>query len=142
MDQVIDLTRFTVAQKETYQTALKEIKNGHKRTHWMWYIFPQIYGLGHSSTSQYYAIHSLNEADAFLQDPFLGENLVTICHALLVLETNDATEVFGKPDDMKLMSSMTLFSLVTDANPVFQNVLDKFFNGKRDFRTLKILGLL
>ena len=142
MDQVIDLMRFTEAQKETYQTALKEIKNGHKRTHWMWYIFPQIHGLGRSSTSQYYAIHSLDEADAFLQDPFLGENLVTICHALLALETNNATEVFGKPDDIKLMSSMTLFSLVPDSNPVFQNVLDKYFSGKRDYKTLMILGLL
>lgn len=106
----------------------------------MWYIFPQISGLGHSSTSRYYAIKSLDEAAAFLQDPNLGRNLREICHVLLSLETNNATEVFGKPDDIKLKSSMTLFSLVTDTDPVFQDVLNKYFGGKRDYRTLKILS--
>ena len=108
----------------------------------MWFIFPQIHGLGHSSNSQYYAIQSLDEATAFLQDPYLGRNMLEICHVLLTLDTNNATEIFGKPDDMKLKSSMTLFSLVPDADPVFQNVLDKYFDGKRDHRTLKRLGLI
>ncbi len=135
----LDITRFIEAHKHSYQTALAEIRNGRKTTHWMRYIFPQIHGLGYSSTSQYYAIQSLDEAAAFLQDPYLGGNLREICHVLLSLETDDATEVFGKPDDKKLKSSMTLFSLVADADPVFQNVLNKFFGGKRDYRTLKIL---
>ena len=107
----------------------------------MWYIFPQIRGLGHSATSQYYAIHDLDEAAAFLHDPFLGGNLLEICHALLALNTSSAAEVFGWPDDMKLRSSMTLFALVPNADPVFQQVLDKYFGGKRDGRTLEILGL-
>ena len=142
MNQTIDLSRFTEAHKRAYQTALKEIQKGRKTSHWMWYIFPQIHGLGHSSTSRYYAIHGLDEAGAFLHDPYLGGNLLEICHALLALNTNNATEIFGKPDDMKLKSSMTLFSLVPDADPVFQNVLDKYFSGKRDHRTLEILGSL
>ena len=142
METYVDLSRYFEAHKQSYQNALKEIKNGHKYSHWMWFIFPQIHGLGRSSTSQYYAIKSLDEATAFLQDPYLGGNLLEICHALLVLDTNNATEVFGKPDDRKLKSSMTLFSLVPNASPVFQNVLDKFFDGKRDQRTLGILGLL
>ena len=142
MNQTIDLSRFTEAHKQHYKDALKEIENGHKTTHWMWYIFPQIAGLGHSSTAQFYAIKNLDEAAAFYRDSYLGCNLLTICHALMALDTNNATEVFGKPDDKKLKSSMTLFSLVTDADPVFQNVLDKYFCGKQDNRTLKILGLL
>lgn len=124
-----------------YQTALKEIQSGHKYSHWMWYIFPQIHGLGRSSTSQYYAIQSLDEARAFLEDPYLGKNLLEISQALLNLDTNNATEVFGRPDDMKIRSSMTLFSLVADADPVFQKVLDKYFGGRKDGRTLRILGL-
>ena len=127
METYVDLSRYFDAHKQSYQNALKEIK---------------IHGLGRSSTSQYYAIKSLDEATAFLQDPYLGGNLLEICHALLVLDTNNATEVFGKPDDRKLKSSMTLFSLVPNASPVFQNVLDKFYNGKRDQRTLGKLGLL
>ena len=142
MNQTIDLSRFAEAHKQHYKNALKEIENGHKITHWIWYIFPQIAGLGRSSISQYYAIKSIDEAIAFFQDPYLGKNLLTICHALMALDTNNATEIFGKPDDMKLKSSMTLFSLVRDADPVFQNVLYKYFSGKRDNRTLKILGLL
>ena len=141
MDQIMDLSRFTEAQKRAYQTALREIQSGRKVSHWMWYVFPQLHGLGKSSTSQYYAIKSLDEAAAFLNDPYLGGNLREICHTLLALEKNNATEVFGRPDDIKLKSSMTLFSLVPDTDPVFQNVLDKYYGGKRDYRTLIILGL-
>lgn len=142
MEKNVDLSRFIDAQSHSYQNALTEIRNGRKTSHWMWYIFPQIRGLGRSSTSQYYAIQGLDEAAAFLQDPYLGRNLREICHVLLSLETNNATEVFGKPDDKKLKSSMTLFSLVTDTDPVFQDVLNKYFGGQRDDKTLKILGLL
>ncbi|MBR3017045.1 MAG: DUF1810 domain-containing protein [Clostridia bacterium] len=141
MNSSTDLSRFTDAQNTSYPTALAEIRNGRKESHWMWYIFPQIRGLGHSATSQYYAIHDLDEAAAFLHDPFLGGNLLEICHALLALNTSSAAEVFGWPDDMKLRSSMTLFALVPNADPVFQQVLDKYFGGKRDGRTLEILGL-
>lgn len=138
----LDISRFVEAQKRSYQSALAEIKNGRKLSHWMWYIFPQIRGLGRSSTSQYYAIQSLDEATEFLRAPYLGGNLLEICQALTALKTNNATEVFGKPDDVKLKSSMTLFSLVPNANPVFQNVLDKYYDGKLDRRTLKILGMI
>ena len=138
----LEITRFVEAHKHSYQSALKEVRNGRKISHWMWYIFPQIRGLGHSSTSRYYAIQSLDEAAAFLQDPYLGRNLREICHVLLSLDKNNATEVFGKPDDIKLKSSMTLFSLVPDTDPVFQDVLNKYFGGKRDYRTMKKLELL
>ena len=141
MEQKIDLSRFTEAQMQSYGTALKEIQNGRKVSHWIWYIFPQIHGLGRSSFSQYYAIQSLDEAAAFLHDPYLGGNLLQICRALLALNTNNAKEVMGQPDDMKLRSSMTLFSLVPDSAPVFQNVLEKYFDGKRDNKTLTILNL-
>ena len=137
-----DIFRFIEAHRRSYQSALTEIRSDRKISHWMWYIFPQVRGLGYSSTSQYYAIQSLDEAAAFLQDPYLGRNLREICHVLLSLGTNNATEVFGKPDDRKLKSSMTLFSLVEGADNVFQDVLNKYYDGKRDYRTLKILGLL
>ncbi len=109
MEKNVDLSRFTEAQSHSYQNALAEIRNGRKTSHWMGYIFPQIHGLGHSSTSQYYAIQ-MDEAAAFLQDPYLCSNLREICHVLLSLETNNATEAFEKPDDIKLKSSMTVFS--------------------------------
>ena len=141
MDNVIDLSRFTRAHRRSYDTALKEIQNGRKVSHWMWYIFPQIYGLGYSETAQYYAIESLDEAAAFLQDPYLGGNLREISGTLLGLESSNATEVFGRPDDMKLRSSMTLFSLVSESDAVFQQVLYKFFSGKPDEKTLRILGI-
>ena len=107
----------------------------------MWYIFPQIRGLGRTTTSQYYAIQSLDEAKAFLADPFLCEKLVSICEVLLRLESSDATEIFGKTDDKKLRSSMTLFACASDGCDVFDAVLEKFFSGKPDYRTLNILGI-
>ena len=136
-----DLDRFIVAHQRDYEIALGEIKNGEKRSHWMWYIFPQMKGLGISTTSQYYAIHNLEEAKAFLQNPYLGKNLLEICNALMQLETNNATEVFGKPDDMKLRSSMTLFAYAAGADSVFVQVLDKFFGGKYDIRTKQMLNI-
>lgn len=139
MEKTFDLSHFTEAHRQFYQIALREIRNGRKSSHWMWYIFPQIYGLGRSSTSQYYAIQSLEEAIAFLNDDYLGGNLLEICNALLALETNRPTEVFGKPDDMKLRSCMTLFALVSEDNSVFHKVLEKYFDGKPDHRTLSIL---
>lgn len=134
-----DLQRFIDAQANDYSEALSEIINGRKRTHWMWYIFPQIKGLGMSETSRLYAIKDLREAAEFLNHPVLGSKLIRICNELLNLKSNDAHSIFGSPDDLKLRSSMTLFSSVPSANPVFQKVLDKFFEGKKDEKTLAIL---
>jgi uncharacterized protein (DUF1810 family) len=140
MQRNIDLSRFTEAHRRSYQTALAEIRGGRKRSHWMWYIFPQIHGLGYTSTSRHYAIRSLEEASAFLDDPYLGGNLREICMALLALETDDPRLVFGSPDDLKLRSSMTLFALVSGEDSVFQQVLDKYYGGRPDRLTLDILG--
>jgi len=140
MNKENNLQRFIDAQKEDYQIALSEIKQGKKRSHWMWYIFPQIQGLGLSPTSRLYAIKDLHEAQEFLQDPLLGNRLVNICNELLALKTSDAHAIFGSPDDLKLKSSMTLFASINNVNQVFQLVLDKFFNGTRDDKTLRIIS--
>jgi uncharacterized protein (DUF1810 family) len=134
-----DLDRFIKAQ-ENYQVALSEIRNGKKKSHWMWYIFPQIIGLGFSSTSKYYAIRSLDEAKEYLDDEILGPHLIEISTALLNLSSDNATEIFGKPDDMKLHSCMTLFSMVEGSDPVFQKILDKFFDGIADEKTIQIIN--
>ncbi|HEY2580862.1 MAG TPA: DUF1810 domain-containing protein [Mucilaginibacter sp.] len=134
------LKRFIEAQETSYPIALSEVKNSRKRSHWMWYIFPQIKGLGFSETSKYYAIKDINEAAEFINNPILGPRLVDICCELLNITVNDANEIFGSPDDLKLKSSMTLFASLPGANPVFQSVLDKFFSGTKDDRTLQIIG--
>lgn len=135
-----NLNRFIEAQKEAYPRALSEIKNGMKRTHWMWYIFPQICGLGESATSTYYAISDLDEARAYLEDEVLGERLKDISSELLRLETRDPILVFGWVDALKLNSSMTLFNYVSksSSDSVFQKVIDKYFDGRKDETTLKI----
>lgn len=135
-----DLQRFIDAQEADFTTALAEIKNGRKRSHWMWYIFPQLRGLGSSETSRYYGIQNIDEAEAYINHPILGQRLMEICLALLQLKTNDPNEIFGSPDDLKLRSSMTLFASLPDAYPVFQSVLEKFFNGKSDDKTLRLIG--
>ena len=129
------------AHQTDYQRALTEIKNGKKVSHWMWYIFPQLKGLGRSFTSEYYGIQDLDEAKAYLADPILGKHLIEICNALLSLDTNDATEVMGRPDDRKLKSSMTLFDAATESSDVFRLVLEKYYNGKKDYRTLEMLDI-
>lgn len=140
-----DLKRFIDAQERDFDTALHEIQAGRKRSHWMWYVFPQIQGLGFSSTSRYYAIHDLKEAQDYLSDPYLNHNLMTICNALLSLDTSDAHQVFGSPDDMKLCSSMTLFEAAAekagrrDEKEIFAKVLDRFYCRKPDQRTINIL---
>jgi uncharacterized protein (DUF1810 family) len=136
----VNLQRFVDAQNTDYPQALAEIKAGRKRSHWMWYIFPQIQGLGYSSISQRYAIQDAREAAAYLQHPVLGARLVEISQALLGLASSNATSIMGSPDDLKLRSSMTLFGAVPGASPVFQQVLDKFFAGKPDSQTLRLLG--
>ena len=140
MSNDYNLERFVDAQRTDYSIALAEIKGGKKRSHWMWYIFPQVLGLGYTSTSISYGIKNLDEATAYLNHPVLGQRLVEISNALLALETNDAKKIFGSPDHMKLRSSMTLFSLVPAADKVFQAVLDKFFDGKKDEKTLQLLN--
>lgn len=134
------LDRFLTAQERSYDTALSEIKNGHKRSHWMWYIFPQIAGLGMSSTAQYYSIADIEEAREYITHPVLGARLLEISRALLTLDSSDATAVMGYPDDLKLRSSMTLFAQVSE-DPVFNAVIDKFYGGRPDTRTLHILGV-
>ena len=135
------LERFLTAQQSYYQTALQEIQSGQKRSHWMWFIFPQIAGLGYSETAQYYAIQDLDEARAFLKNTTLGRNLIEISQALLEVASDDATEVMGWPDNLKLKSSMTLFALAKPECEVFQKVLDKYFQGERDQRTIEILKI-
>lgn len=133
------LEKFLIAQQTYYRTALQEIKSGRKKSCWMWFIFPQIEGLGYSETAQYYAIKDMNEAKAYMEDYTLSSNLIEISQALLETESNDATVVLGWPDDLKLKSSMTLFALAKPECEVFQKVLDKFFHGEKDQRTIKIL---
>lgn len=137
-----DLSRFHKAQRGDYATALAEIRAGRKRSHWIWYIFPQIQGLGFSSTSQYYAIENLDEARAYLADPVLRERLLEISGALLALPDSDPSAVMGYPDDLKLKSSMTLFELAEPDCPVFPAVLEKFFGGERDIRTIRLAQTL
>ena len=140
MASEIDLGRFIEAHETSYNTALREIRAGRKRTHWMWYIFPQIAGLGFSPNASFYAIRDIEEAAAFLRDEYLGGNLRTISEALLSLPTNSAYRVFGTPDDLKLRSSMTLFALVAEQESVFHKVLGKYFGGVPDKKTLTILN--
>lgn len=136
----MSLQRFIDAQKNEYAIALSEIKAGRKRSHWMWYIFPQIQGLGISSMAARYAISDLAEAEQYLGDPVLGPRLKEISAALLQLKSVDAHQIFGTPDDLKLRSSMTLFASVPSADGVFQEVLNRYFGGKPDERTLRILN--
>ena len=138
----IDLSRFRQAHERDYGRALAEVRNGRKTTHWMWYIFPQVAGLGMSSTSRHYAIGGIDEARAYLEDPVLGGHMQELCAALLELGTDDAIKVFGNIDAVKLRSSMTLFSLaVPDSwgQDPFEEVLVKYFGGERDARTLELL---
>ena len=137
-----DLSRFLEAQKNSYDTALREIRAGRKRSHWMWYIFPQIQGLGFSSTAQYYAICDLQEAKDYLAHPVLGARLKEISSALLDLEGLSASEIFGYPDDLKLRSCMTLFRMADLNEPIFLEVLEKYYDGKPDSRTVELAARL
>lgn len=134
-----DLERFYEAQEYDYETALSEIRNGRKESHWMWYIFPQVSGLGRSTMAEYYAIRSREEAKAYIEDPVLGKRLIEISQALLQVDSDDAEEVMGWPDNLKLRSCMTLFAEVAPEQPVFRSVLEKFYDGEMDGKTLDIL---
>jgi uncharacterized protein (DUF1810 family) len=135
-----NLQRFVDAQEHVYSVALEEIRNGRKRTHWMWFIFPQIAGLGVSAMSQRYAIQSIAEARAYLEHPVLGPRLREVAQAALDVAGRTALEIFGSPDDMKLRSSATLFAQVSGARSVFHQLLDKYFDGEPDGQTLMALG--
>jgi uncharacterized protein (DUF1810 family) len=139
MSDSYKLDRFLEAQAADYDTALAEIRSGRKQSHWMWYVFPQIAGLGVSETSQYFAIRNLAEAKAYLAHPILGPRLIECADALLALDGRTAREIFGSPDDLKLRSSATLFAHVSPARSAFQRVLEKYFDGASDERTLRLL---
>ena len=136
-----NLRRFVDAQDGSYEAAISEIRRGQKRSHWMWFIFPQYVGLGISATSQRYAIKSLAEAVAYLNDPVLGMRLIECAEAVLRIEGRSAQQIFGSPDDLKLKSCATLFAEVSPAGSVFERVLDKYFRGERDLKTLQLLGV-
>lgn len=133
-----NLIRFIEAQSEVYPIALQELQKGRKRSHWMWYIFPQLKHLGHSYNSKFYGLSGKDEAAAYLAEPVLGQRLREVSDVIFHLPTNDAYEVFGGIDGMKLRSSMTLFDIVSP-NDIFARVLDKYFNGQRNNRTLTII---
>lgn len=139
MHSIFDLDRFISAQENQYHQALSEIKNGQKGSHWMWFVFPQIDGLGFSNMTVKYAIKSRNEAIAYLHHSVLGPRLREITEALLEVKGKSALEIMGSPDYLKLKSCMTLFALVSNENSLFQRVLDKYFGGKLDERTIDLL---
>ena len=133
-----NLIRFIEAQNGVYPIALRELQEGRKRSHWMWYIFPQLKHLGHSYNSKFYGLSGKDEATAYLAEPVLNQRLREVSDVIFNLPTNDACEVFGGIDCMKLRSSMTLFDIVSP-NDIFARILDKYFNGQRDNRTLTII---
>jgi len=135
-----DLTRFVDAQRDTYDQALAELRGGRKRTHWMWWVFPQLDGLGVSVTSQRYAIKSEAEARDYLEHPVLGPRLIESVESVLAIEGRSAHDIFGSPDDMKLRSCVTLFAQVAGPGSVFHRLLDDYFDGKPDDRTLRLLN--
>ena len=136
----MDLERFVVAQEDTYARALAELRAGRKTSHWMWWVFPQVAGLGTSGTSQAYAIADLAEARAYLRHDVLGPRLLECCRALPDLEDVSAERVLGSVDAMKLRSSMTLFAHADPDEDAFREVLARFYDGREDERTVRLLG--
>ena len=134
----MSIDRFIKIQERDYNKAYEEISAGYKKSHYMWYIFPQLAALGSTSTSKYYGIKDLDEAKEYINNKYLRDNLINICKVLLELGTNNPKDIFGNIDSLKLRSSMTLFELVSD-DEVFGLVLDKFYNGKRDELTLNLV---
>ncbi len=138
-DDLFALSRFISAQERVYDRVLTELRSGQKRSHWMWFIFPQIDGLGHSPTTKLYSIKSMEEAQQYLNHSILGTRLLECTEAVLATEGRSVSEIFGYPDDLKLKSCMTLFAAVADPGSVFDRVLDKYFHGQRDDRTLQLI---
>ncbi len=142
MEKIFDLTRFITAQQRDYSLAFEEMKNGHKISHWIWYIFPQLKGLGSSFNSDYYGIENIDEAEAFLANDYLRNNLIEISKLLLLHQDKSVEEIMGGyPDDIKLRSCMTLFSMTENSDPVFSEVLNTFFDGQADKQTLFLIEL-
>ncbi len=135
----MNLDRFLDAQKDSYAAALRELRSGWKQGHWMWFIFPQLAGLGYSSTAQFYAIQSLDEAAAYLAHPVLGPRLIECCQALLLHPGRSARDMLGSPDDLKLRSCATLFAQVEPPHPIFEQILATFYSGRPDLRTMELL---
>jgi uncharacterized protein (DUF1810 family) len=136
-----DLNRFVKAQEAVFENVLTELGNGQKKSHWMWFIFPQIEGLGYSEISRYYSIKSMQEAREYLNHPILGPRLLKCTETVLALNGKAASEIFGSPDDMKFKSSMTLFACATESDSLFAQTLEKYFDGERDKKTEFLLGL-
>lgn len=134
-----DLNRFVDAQRSTYERALAELRGGRKRSHWMWYVFPQLAGLGRSATSRHFAIASADEAKAYLEHPLLGPRLVECSAAVLEVDGRSAYEIFGSPDDLKLHSCATLFARVSPPGSPFAALLAKYFGGREDGETVRLL---
>jgi uncharacterized protein (DUF1810 family) len=139
MTEKFFLDRFVSAQAEVYPSALSELREGAKRGHWMWFVFPQLKGLGRSEYAFYYGIGSLEEASAYLRHPVLGPRLVQCTQAVNAVDDRSVHEIFGSPDDMKFRSSMTLFASAGEDDTVFRTALDKYFNGRPDPLTLELL---
>ena len=135
-----DLARFVTAQRGTYEVALDELKSGAKQSHWMWFIFPQVAGLGSSTMATHYAVRSRAEANAYLSHPVLGPRLRECAEALLRIRDKSAEQIMGRPDDVKLRSSMTLFAAISEPNSPFHAVLDRYFSGQSDPKTLQYLA--
>jgi uncharacterized protein (DUF1810 family) len=140
-DAPYNLNRFVEAQQGDYARALAEVRAGRKVSHWMWYVFPQIEGLGHSPTARHYSIKSRAEAEAYLAHPVLGPRLVECAEAALAVEGRSAHEIFGSPDDLKLRSCATLFAAVSPPGSVFERLLARYYHGERDAATLRLLGV-
>jgi len=135
-----DLNRFLEAQEHVYAQALSEIRSGRKRSHWMWFIFPQFDGLGFSPISRLYAIKSVAEAEAYLAHPALGPRLLESAQAVVGVKGRSALDIFGSPDDMKLRSCATLFATLSPAGSVFEQLLERCFDGRRDEKTIQLMG--
>ncbi|WP_122387680.1 DUF1810 domain-containing protein [Pseudomonas syringae group genomosp. 7] len=140
MNDAYNLQRFVDAQQPVYPQVLMELEAGQKRSHWMWFVFPQVRGLGRSDMARHYAITDLDEARAYLQHPVLGPRLEQCAGIIAPQVERSARQIFSSPDDMKLHSSMTLFAIAAPERPVFQKVLDTFFGGERDAMTVKLLA--
>jgi uncharacterized protein (DUF1810 family) len=134
-----NLYRFLEAQETSYDLAMLELARGRKDSHWIWYIFPQIVGLGNSETTKLYSIKSLEEGRAYLKHPILGPRLIEACEILLRLKDMSINQVMGFPDDLKLLSSMTLFDALSDRNSIFTKIIEVFFDGDRDMQSLEII---
>lgn len=139
MEKNYNLERFIDAQERDFNVSLLEIKNGYKRSHWMWYIFPQLVDLGYSTTAKFYGIKNKDEAIAYLKNEYLKNNLIEISKVLYELDDN-ISNILGYPDDLKLKSSMTLFNYADPSIDIFNKIIDKFYNGEQDSKTLELLS--